>query len=164
MSKRRPRPSRGASGTNGAVGATGPIGPVGPIGQTGPAGPTGPAGSVNIQTYTYTANSADWYQLSGSPAAWEFNISIPQLTEAIYTKGAVFVYITSPFTNETLLPFTQNGVDFLYISGLLTPANSGVPADTGDIQITVTAAGPYLNANPSSNGPITFKVILVPGS
>lgn len=152
----------GAAGANGQNGAAGAAGATGPTGAAGATGPTGASGTSTIQTFIYTANLNDWYPLSGSPGAWLYNISIPALTTSVLSSGVVLVYTYSPANlTETLLPYTVNGADWGYVSGVLTPATAGTATNIGAIQITVSKTGQFVTVNPSSTSPIYFKVILI---
>jgi hypothetical protein len=136
-------------------GPAGPTGAQGPQGLQGPVGPQGPSGAANEMSYEFTVQSSEWYPESGSPGAWSYTASIGALTQGIIDTGGIYVYWTQNDI-QTLMPFTLSGVDFMYITGFPSP---GLPAA---LQVTVTMAGAYATANPSSVYPVIFKVIIDP--
>jgi len=90
-------------------GDTGPAGPEGPVGPAGPAGPTGTAGAngangnANVVSYKTIVNS--W---SSQTSYWRSIISIPEITSATNTTGAILCYFSiNSGLSWFALPYTQ---------------------------------------------------------
>lgn len=93
-------------------GATGPVGPAGPTGNTGATGPVGPTGSTNIKTRTVSVTSSQWL---GGGAAYYYDLSIPEITQAVKDRGAVLGYMANS-TNTTWLGMTWIEVSGTYFT------------------------------------------------
>jgi hypothetical protein len=71
---------------------------------------SGPDGNANIENYTYTIQSEQWYfQGTQGQPGWQYfcQISVPAITQAVLEKGAVLVYVKE---NDLVypLPATYN--------------------------------------------------------
>ena len=89
----------------GCEGSEGPAGPVGPQGEQGPAGPQGPVGNANVQVVTFTLTIAAF---DNSTTVQNASRSMPELTNAVVSSGAVLAYTDLASGREawTALPLT----------------------------------------------------------
>jgi hypothetical protein len=88
----------------GEKGDIGPAGPAGPAGPTGATGATGAAGATGTANVIYSA----WTNVTfaGSGSNYTGTISAPKLTQDIYDKGAIHVYMKD-VSRIITLPYSQ---------------------------------------------------------
>lgn len=139
-----PRGATGAQGTRGEDGDTGPIGPRGPQGEQGPAGPRGPQGVPGSANVVYS----DWIKVPESPAANAFMISAPKLTQELFDRGQIAVYMK--YDNHGTMEIVQIGEGTLFTNEY----KIGYRAMVGSIVIAAQ--------NTTINGR-EFRYILIPG-
>lgn len=135
------RGATGAKGDKGDTGATGAQGPVGPRGATGSQGPKGDPGSANV---IYSG----WITLPSTPSVTSYEIAAPKLTQAIFDRGQIAVYMR--VDNHGTYEVVQLG------EGWLSSATYkiGYRARVGSLVLT--------SENTSLNG-YSYRYVLIPG-
>ncbi len=124
-------------GCSGQDGATGPMGPQGPQGPQGPG----------AQSITFTLASIDFSQLGTN--TWICDRSLPEITAAIASNGAVLCYWKSASSFWLALPWTSDDRNL----------RRYYHYDTGTIRFV---AADY-NTTPANQGAGTWRVVVVSG-
>jgi hypothetical protein len=108
------------------------------------------------ETYQYVATPSDWAAPTpSSPNTWEYFVNVPGITPYILNNKAVLVYWDQT-SLETLMPFTVDGVDYSYVTGIDNNGN-------GYLQVDVSATGVFASTDPSTAlGTVGFKVVIIP--
>jgi hypothetical protein len=106
------------------------------------------------ETYLYTAHSSDWAAPTTSDYTWEYFVYVSGIDSYILNSKAILVYYQDLNSNstETLMPFTLNGLDYTYVTG--------VDGTGGYLKVNVTATDAI--HDPSYISPVGFKVVIIP--
>jgi len=76
--------------------------------------------STPSETYLYTAASSDWSAPITGDYTWEYFVYVPGINAYTLGNKAILVYYQDLNQNstETLMPFTLNGIDYTYVTGI----------------------------------------------
>ena len=145
----------GAKGDTGATGATGATGTNGANGTTGANGTNGTNGVANISTINFTCSNLNWTegQEVGGNWVWEYQRTSPEITNAIYSSGAVMVYMGSSTEGYIALPFSLLGVQTAF--GIF----QGATGNTNTLNIAIQRLDGAQFPNP---GGMDFKAVIIP--
>jgi hypothetical protein len=122
----------------------------GAVGPQGPQGATGAQGNTNVQATTITFNAADW-QSGGNH--WRAIFTVPAITQAIYDKGTVHIYLNSGANAWFPLTFTTFPSQGSNISQVWTPFHL-----VGGAEVKVTNSD---GALPTKPGNAIFKIVTI---
>jgi hypothetical protein len=106
------------------------------------------------ETYLYTATSSDWAAPVSGDYTWQYSVYVPGIDSYVLNNKAILVYYQdlNQYSTETLMPFTLNGIDYTYVTG--------IDDIGGYLKVNVTATDAV--HDPSYNSAVGFKVVIIP--
>lgn len=142
----------GKDGEDGEIGPTGPVGQVGPKGdkgdkgdkgEKGDSGDKGESGNANVKSYTFK-------EVYLNPDGGEVELTLPDLTEEIFTEGLVYAYWTAAGNNAAWypLPYDVHPVKislFHFRIGYITIKHSGYLYDNIDLRVIMIPSNSNTN-------------------
>lgn len=84
-----------------------------------------PAINTGIQSYLYSADSADW-STPDSGITWETGFVVPEVNQSVMNSGAVQIYYVDSFANNWQVPFYDLAADVNFTSEISAYSNSNV--------------------------------------
>jgi hypothetical protein len=124
-------------------------------GCRGDRGPKGEDGNANVATIQFTLHTNDW---TGDENRYDTNISVPEITQDIYSNGAVLIY--SLYELET--PYSFNAIPFTNVNGnTATYMDADIYVGNIDLFLVHTTNGINDTQRPINN--YIIKVVIIQG-
>jgi hypothetical protein len=123
-------------------------------GSKGDPGNDGAPGNANVKSVQYTVQPYNWI---GNLDGYSATLNVPEITQDIYTNGAVLVYIYN------LQNLTFNMLPYTYVDNAST-SNMDFDAYVGNIILYLKTTESGVNTTQAPTGTKIFKIIIVEGT
>lgn len=100
-------------------------------------GDAGAAGTSDVHSYSYITTSTDWVQQGGY---YVLNKYIPEIDQHTLNNGTVQVFIEDVNQNYFALPYTKQGIEYLYsikLYGLEIDILTGINPGTQQLKVVI---------------------------